>query len=374
MNNFNESFFINNLQYFKDQMDQGKISYDDILRKYMHELHANEIVLLSYYIAAVNIEAVFDEINGPDHGYIPFDGIVLTDTFESTERERVLDDDMFDDNDYCLKEQMKQPITVIMSNPPYSVGQKNANDDNQNVRYPNLEKNIQNTYVKNGKSVLSKGAYDSYIKAFRWASDRINDKGIIGFVTNGSFIDSNSTDGFRASIYKEFNYLYIFNLRGNQRTQGKKSRKEGGKIFGSSSTAPIAISILIKDGSKNHQIFYHDIGDYLSREEKLNRIRNFSTILNENMDWTEILPDYNDDWINHRVPNYQKYAVIFGKQDSPFLSNAVGIATNRDIWVSGFSKEQVIYNTNRMVNYYNELLKRNLQIKQNNFTIDDKIK
>lgn len=368
------TFITQTLQYFKDQMDQGKISYDDILRKYMHELHANEIVLLSYYIAAVNIEAVFDEINGPDHGYIPFDGIVLTDTFESTERERVLDDDMFDDNDYRLKEQMKQPITVIMSNPPYSVGQKNANDDNQNVRYPNLEKNIQNTYVKNSKSVLSKGAYDSYIKAFRWASDRINDKGIIGFVTNGSFIDSNSTDGFRASIYKEFNYLYIFNLRGNQRTQGKKSRKEGGKIFGSSSTAPIAISILIKDGSKNHQIFYHDIGDYLSREEKLNRIRNFSTILNENMDWTEILPDYNDDWINHRVPNYQKYAVISGKQDSPFLSNAVGIATNRDIWVSGFSKEQVIYNTNRMVNYYNELLKRNLQIKQNNFTIDDKIK
>ena len=340
----------------------------------MHELHANEIVLLSYYIAAINIEAVFDEINGPDHGYIPFDGIVLTDTFESTERERVLDDDMFDDNDHRLKEQMKQPITVIISNPPYSVGQKNANDNNQNVRYPKLEKNIQETYVKNSKSVLSKGAYDSYIKAFRWASDRINDKGIIGFITNGSFLDSSSTDGFRASLYKEFNYLYIFNLRGNQRTQGEQSRKEGGKIFGSGSRAPIAISILIKDGSDNHQIFYHDIGDYLSRKEKLNLIKKFGTILNQDIDWDKIVPDDNYDWINQRDPNYQKYPLISGEQDSPFLTNAVGINTGRDAWVTGFSRKKVICNTDHMVNNYNNLLKGNLKTKRNDLNIDDKIK
>ena len=368
------TFITRTLQYFKGQMDQGKISYDDILRKYMHELHANEIVLLSYYIAAINIEAVFDEINGPDHGYIPFDGIVLTDTFESTERERVLDDDMFDDNDHRLKEQMKQPITVIISNPPYSVGQKNANDNNQNVRYPKLEKNIQETYVKNSKSVLSKGAYDSYIKAFRWASDRINDKGIIGFITNGSFLDSSSTDGFRASLYKEFNYLYIFNLRGNQRTQGEQSRKEGGKIFGSGSRAPIAISILIKDGSDNHQIFYHDIGDYLSRKEKLNLIKKFGTILNQDIDWDKIVPDDNYDWINQRDPNYQKYPLISGEQDSPFLTNAVGINTGRDAWVTGFSRKKVICNTDHMVNNYNNLLKGNLKTKRNDLNIDDKIK
>ena len=368
------TFITRTLQYFKGQMDQGKISYDDILRKYMHELHANEIVLLSYYIAAINIEAVFDEINGPDHGYIPFDGIVLTDTFESTERERVLDDDMFDDNDHRLKEQMKQPITVIISNPPYSVGQKNANDNNQNVRYPKLEKNIQETYVKNSKSVLSKGAYDSYIKAFRWASDRINDKGIIGFITNGSFLDSSSTDGFRASLYKEFNFLYIFNLRGNQRTQGEQSRKEGGKIFGSGSRAPIAISILIKDGSDNHQIFYHDIGDYLSRKEKLNIIKKFGTILNQDIDWDKIVPDDNYDWINQRDPNYQKYPLISGEQDSPFLTNAVGINTGRDAWVTGFSRKKVICNTDHMVNNYNNLLKGNLKTKRNDLNIDDKIK
>ena len=348
------TFITRTLQYLKGQMDQGKISYDDILRKYMHEFHANEIVLLSYYIAAINIEAVFDEVNGPNHGYVPFDGIVLTDTFESTERERVLDDDMFDDNDHRLKEQMKQPITVIISNPPYSVGQKNANDDNQNVRYPNLEKNIQHTYVKNSSAYNFVSLYDSYIKAFRWASDRLGENGIIGFVTNGSYIDSKSTDGFRLSLYKEFNYLYIFNLRGNQRTQGEQSRKEGGKIFGSGSRAPIAISILIKDGSDNHQIFYHDIGDYLSRKEKLNLIRNFSTILNENMEWTKIDPDDNDDWINQRDSRFDTFRSL---KNDIFKDATNGSKSNRDSWVVGFSKNKIISNSLNMVDIFNRQVK-----------------
>ncbi|WP_187153902.1 type ISP restriction/modification enzyme [Lactobacillus kimbladii] len=353
------TFITRTLQYFKEQMDQGKISYDDILRKYMHELHANEIVLLSYYIAAINIEAVFDEVNGPDHGYVPFDGIVLTDTFESTEREGVLDDDMFDDNDHRLKEQMRQPITVIMSNPPYSAGQKNQNDDNQNVHYPKLDKKIQQIYVANSSSGYSKGTYDTYIKAFRWASDRINDKGIIGFITNGSFLDSSSTDGFRASLYKEFNYLYIFNLRGNARTSGEKRRQEKDNIFGQGTRTPIAISILIKDGSDNHQIFYHDIGDYLSRKEKLNIIKKFGTILNPNIDWDKIEPDNNNDWINRKDPNYQKYTWISDDNNSlkgVFITHALGIVSNRDMWVYGYSAEKVYENVKKLIdNYNNEL-------------------
>ncbi|WP_414689814.1 Eco57I restriction-modification methylase domain-containing protein, partial [Oenococcus oeni] len=209
------------------------------------------------------IEAVFDEINGPEK-YIPFDGIVLTDTFESTEQTETLDQDLFGGNNERLKKQQEVPITAIIANPPYSVGQNNQNDNQQNVHYSKLEAHIASTYVQNSQSGLSKGVYDSYIKAFRWATDRIGDKGVIGFVTNGSFLDSGSTDGFRKSLYDEFNYLYIFNLRGNQRTQGEQSRKEGGKIFGSGSRAPIAISILVRDGSDQHELLYHDIGDYLS--------------------------------------------------------------------------------------------------------------
>ena len=349
------TFITRTLQYLKEQMNQGVITFEDILDKYNNELHANEIVLLSYYIASINIEAVFDEVNGPDRGYEPFKGIVLTDTFESTEREDSFADELLGENNERLRKQQEQPITAIIGNPPYSVGQKNANDDNQNTRYLKLEESIQKTYVENSKASLSKGAYDSYIKAFRWATDRLADNGVIAFVTNGSFLDSKSTDGFRASLYKEFNHLYIFNLRGNQRTQGEQSRKEGGKIFGSGSRAPIAISILVKDGSNSHEIHYHDIGDYLSQKEKLNVISGFSSI--ESIAWSEIIPDTNNDWINQRDPNYQQYVNIVGEEKSPFSSNAPGVSTNRDIWVSGFSKKKTIKNTEYMVANYNEAVK-----------------
>lgn len=349
------TFITRTLQYLKEQMEQGEITFADILHKYNNELHANEIVLLSYYIASINIEAVFDEVNGPNRGYEPFKGIVLTDTFESTEREDSFVDKLLGENNERLRKQQEQPITAIIGNPPYSVGQKNANDDNQNTRYLKLEESIQKTYVENSKASLSKGAYDSYIKAFRWATDRLADNGVIAFVTNGSFLDSKSTDGFRASLYKEFNHLYIFNLRGNQRTQGEQSRKEGGKIFGSGSRAPIAISILVKDGSNSHEIHYHDIGDYLSQKEKLNVISGFSSI--ESIAWSEIIPDINNDWINQRDPNYQQYVNIVGEEKSPFSSNAPGVSTNRDIWVSGFSKEKTIKNTEYMVANYNEAVK-----------------
>ncbi len=372
------TFITRTLQYFKGQMDQGKISYDDILRKYMHELHANEIVLLSYYIAAINIETVFDEISGPDHGYIPFDGIVLTDTFESTEREGVLNDDMFYDNNRRLKEQIKQPITVIISNPPYNSGKKNENDNIKKMAYPNLFKSISKTYIKksiNYKKNNSKmmSMHDSYVLAIRWASNKIGNKGVIGFVTNGSYIDAVASDGLRKSLYDEFNYLYIFNLKGDQRTQGEQSRKEGGKIFGSGSRTPIAISILIRDGTNNHQIFYHDIGNYLSRKEKLNLIKKFGTISNKKMRWDKIKPDNNNDWINNRNNDFKKYLSLSDEENSLFKVRDSGIATHRDVWVNSFSKRSVSENVKRMISNYNteidKLSKLNLNI--NKYNIDD---
>ena len=354
------TFITRTLQYLKEQLDAGKITYNDILRKYMHELHANEIVLLSYYIAAINIEAVFEEISDSKQ-YQPFDGIVLTDTFESTEQNDSFEDELFGQNNDRLKEEQAYPITAIIANPPYSVGQKNQNDDSQNIKYPLLDNEIQNTYVKNSKTGLSKGAYDTYIKAFRWASDRIGDRGVIGFVTNGSYLDSSSTDGFRASLYKEFNHLYIFNLRGNQRTSGETSRKEGGKIFGSGSRAPIAISVLIKDGSDKHEIFYHDIGDYLSRNEKFEIISKFNSI--KNIDWQKITPDDNNDWLNQRDPNYQKYSWIADDKNiskGVFLNHALGVETNRDPWVYNFGQSIVERNLRKLIENYNIELNRYL--------------
>ena len=204
------TFITRTLQYLKQQMDEGKITYDDILRKYMHELHANEIVLLSYYIAAINIEAVFDEVNGPDRGYVPFDGIVLTDTFESTERQDSFMDDLFGENNERLKKQQEVPITAIISNPPYSAGQKNANDDNQNVHYLKLEDEIRKLYVAKNNVHNVNSIYDSYVKAIRWASDRIRENGIIGFITNSGYIDSRAFRTFRQHLLQEFNYVYVY--------------------------------------------------------------------------------------------------------------------------------------------------------------------
>ena len=349
------TFITRTLHYLKSLKDSGEITFDDILRKYTQELHANEIVLLSYYIAAINIEAVFDEING-DEPYTPFEGIVLTDTFESTETEDTLDDSFFGTNDKRLKRQQEKPITAIIGNPPYSIGQTNANDNNKNISYPKLEKRLEETYVVKSSTTLTKGLYDSYVKAFRWASDRLKNQGVIGFVTNGNYLNTNSADGLRAGLYEEFNHLYIFNLRGDQRTLGEQSRREGGKIFGSGSRTPVAISILVKDGSDSHELHYHDIGDYLSQKEKLAIISGFGDV--SQLDWQEIIPDENNDWLNQRDPNYQKYASLAGDSTSVFNNNSMGILTSRDAWVYGYSKEKVAQNTERLVQNYNNELKR----------------
>ena len=301
------TFITRTLHYLKSLMDKGEMSYADLVRKYTQELHANEIVLLSYYIAAINIEAVFYDING-EEDYLPFEGIVLTDTFESTESEDTLDDSFFGTNDKRLKRQQEKPITAIIGNPPYSIGQGSQNDNNKNISYPKLDKRLSDTYVAKSNAGLTKGLYDSYVKAFRWASDRLKGQGVIGFVTNGGYLNSNSTDGLRAGLYEEFNRLYIFNMRGNAHGLGEIRKKEGGNVFGAGTRTSVAISILVKDGSDNHEIHYHDIGDYLSQKDKLNIISDFGDI--SAIDWQSIEPDDNNDWLNQRDPNYQYYSSL----------------------------------------------------------------
>lgn len=342
------TFIVRTLTYLKDKMDEGGISLADITSKFMKELHANEIVLLSYYIAAINIEATFDDIHDNEVEYEPFEGIVLTDTFESTENESSLNDIYFGMNDKRLKRQQDSPITAIIGNPPYSVGQNSANDDNRNQMYPKLDERIRKTYVETSKVSNPGSIYDSYIKAIRWSSDRIKDKGIIAFVSNGQFIDSQSADGLRKSLYEEFNHLYIFNLRGDQRTKGEMSRREGGKIFGSGSRTPIAISILVKDGSDAHELHYHDIGDYLSRDEKLEVLSKTTSV--KDIAWKNIVPDINNDWINQRDEIYLDYPAM---DKDIFEMNTLGISTNRDNWIIGFNKKSIENNMSNMIKNYN---------------------
>ena len=342
------------------------IPLEDLSHKYKNEIHANEIVPLAYYIAAINIESVFHDLVKKEAEYQAFEGICLTDTFETHEDKSEFKDFGANlDNSDRISRQKKQEIRVIMGNPPYSAGQDSANDNTQNNEYPALDKRIAESYVAKTTATNKNSLYDSYIRAIRWATDRIGDKGVIGFITNGGWLDSNSADGLRQCLSEEFSKLYIFHLRGNQRTQGERSRQEGGKIFGSGSRAPIVISILIKNPeiAERGKIYFHDIGDYLTREEKLQIISNFKSIsgITDQNGWLEIIPDKFNDWINQRDPNFDNYISIGDKKDknaiSAFENYSGGIKTNRDAWCWNFSANTVAKNIGSMVDVYNAELR-----------------
>ena len=347
-------------------LQSGLISKADLKRKYQNEIHANEIVLLAYYIAAVNIENAYHDLVG-EKGYESFEGICLTDTFqlgeESTDQ---LFSRIFPQNSERVEKQKKSSLRVIIGNPPYSVGQRSANDNAANQNYPRLEEAIAATYVEKSLTTMNKANYDSYIKAFRWSTDRLSkdNGGIIGFVTNGSWLEGNTKSGFRLTIEKEFSSIYVFNLRGNQRTSGELSRREGGKIFGSGSRAPICITLLIKNPAKFDQkcrIYYYDIGDYLSREEKLCIIKDFSSSGNPSFPWEEIHPNEFGDWVSKRSDLFESFTPVADKskkEQSVFSINSNGIVTNRDAWVYNYSKGKLSANVASMIGFYNKEVER----------------
>jgi predicted helicase len=350
-------------------LQSGLIDKKDLKRKYQKELHANEIVLLAYYIAAVNIENSYHDLQNESLEYESFNGICLTDTFqlgESDNAEKVFSE-MFPQNSARVQAQKKAPIRVIMGNPPYSIGQKSANDNAQNQKYEKLDARIAETYAKESNAGLNKSLYDAYVKAFRWSSDRLDENnengGVIAFISNGAWLDGNSTDGFRKSLEKEFSSIYVFNLRGNQRTSGELSRKEGGKIFGSGSRTPISITLLVKNPeSKNEKakIYYHDIGDYLNRDEKLNILKEMKSVGNDKMKWKELKPNEHGDWVNQRNESFDEFIPIQPakkfdtKSQSFFKTYAIGVATNRDAWIYNFSEKEIEKNMSRMIDFYNQ--------------------
>ncbi len=357
-------------------LQSGLIKDEDFKRKYESEIRANEIVLLAYYIASINIENEFHSIlntelyfNGEEKKYTPFQGICLTDTFQLAENKpgTALFSEMFPVNSRRVQEQMETPIHIVIGNPPYSIGQKSANDNNQNLKYTKLDSDIEKTYVENSTAINKKSCYDSYIRAFRWATDRLDPEcgGIIGFVTNGAWLDNNSLDGFRKCLEKDFAKIYVFNLRGNQRTSGELSRKEGGKIFGSGSRNPIAITILVKHRGQNKdgqkaEIFYRDIGDYLTREQKLKILKTAKSV--ENLEMTVLHPNEAGDWISMRNDSFAEY-IALGEKDKKNTSDYEktfftteyynGLGTSRDVWVYNSSKKILTENIQKTIKYFN---------------------
>lgn len=359
-------------------LQSGLIRPEDMERKYLNEIHCNEIVLLAYYIADVNIESVFHDITRRET-YLPYSGICLTDTFQLAEKKHnELFTEFFQDNSKRVKKQMATHVRVIVGNPPYSIGQKSANDNAQNLSYPYLDNRVSETYAAKSSANLTKSLYDTYIKAFRWASDRIpkDAGGVVAFISNGAWLDGTGQDGMRRCFEEEFTSIYVLNLRGNQRTSGELSRKEGGKIFGSGSRTPIAITFLVKNPSKKGQkatIYYHDIGNYLTREQKLKMVKDFRSISSQKLDWQVITPNEKADWINQRDGVFDSLIPLAPDKkfslntQSIFSTYAIGVATNRDAWVSGFSREKIADNMQSMIAFYNQ------QIGKSDISTDDRM-
>ena len=346
-------------------LQSGLIKPEDLARKYANELFATEIMLLAYYVSAVNIETTYNALceeaalrNGaPAPEYAPFTNIALADTFQIHEEGDIPDLNVFRENNATIERQKAASINVVIGNPPYSVGQKSANDLNSNLKYPSLDKRIAETYAAKSTATNKNSLYDSYLRAFRWATDRIGDRGVVAFVSNGGWVDGNTGDGVRLSMAEDFTNLYVFNLRGNSRTAGELARREGGNVFG----VRVGVSILI--GVKNHpktgfDLHYRNIGDFLSSEEKLKVVEK-STV--DSPKWQPITPNAKGDWLNQRSEEFETWPVIGEKKGNSiryFDSFSAGLQTNRDAWVYSFSRECLEGQVVRLRKSYSEALQK----------------
>ncbi len=343
--------------------ENALISDEALKEKFQKNLFAFDIVLLSYYIALINITQA---AQNRDSSLKNFKNIALTDSLDYLEEKTnkgvlPLYEDLKENKD--IKDTIeKQNIRVIIGNPPYSAGAKSENDNNQNLSHPKLEKWVYETYGKNSTSRnVGKTTRDTLIQSIRMASDLLKDKGVIGFVVNGSFIDSKSADGFRKCVAKEFSHLYVLNLRGNARTSGENRKKEGDGIFDSGSRATVAIIFFVKDKSvPNNTIFYYEVGDYLKREAKLNLLAGFENL--DSVPFKEITPNDKGDWINQRNDDFEKLIPLKRdkklQNDSIFDINSGGVVSDRDPWVYNFSPNTLMQSVQKCIDTYNADLKR----------------
>lgn len=365
-------------------IQSGLIHKDALERKYKKELHANEIVLLAYYIASVNIENAYHDAMQEQLGYYtPFDGICLTDTFQlyedqNNDLERLKFADVFPDNSKRVIAESKTPMQVIIGNPPYSGKQKRANDDAQNEYYEKLDKRIGDTYAANTNATNKNVLHDSYIKAIRWASDRLDKAGgIIGFVTNSGWLDGNAMDGLRACMEKEFSSIYVFNLKGGIRNQSREgAKKQGQSVFNIMTGTAILILVKKKENNGKANIYYREIDDYLNRQEKLESIKQIKSVATNSFVQRVIKPNEAHDWLNQRSELFTQFTVIGDKKDknnnhtvfSDFYSN--GLKTQRDAWCYNYSSKKICMNMQKTIDFYNQEREKYYKIKNYVLPID----
>ena len=343
-------------------LQSGLIAPEDLERKYRQELHANELVLLAYYIAAINIETVFHSLAGRDE-YMPFEGICLTDTFALHEGGDLLSSYLKDNSDR-RERQKGTDIRVIIGNPPYSAGQRSANDNAQNVAYAGLDRRIAETYAAGSVQTSVKNLYDSYIRAIRWGSDRLGKAGVMAYVSGSAWIERAFADGMRKCLTDEFASVHVFHLRGDIRKSMLSGGKagEGGNVFGQGSMTGIAITIFVKnqEAKKQGRIFFYGIRDYLDQKQKLDIVRNFGSIggIDKAGGWTRITPDMHGDWLDQRDDSFEAFLKIGDKKDGLvevlFGNYSIGVATGRDAWCINPSRTGLASNIEATIRFYNE--------------------
>ncbi|MCP9296920.1 MAG: N-6 DNA methylase, partial [Planktothrix agardhii LY1] len=328
--------------------------------KYEHEIHCNEVEILPYYIANLNIEFTYQQKMGncPE-----FHNICFMDTLDHT----VFADKQLEllsmtvENTARIKRQNDRKISVIMGNPPYNAKQENFNQNNANRYYQAIDNSIKETYIKQGKSQNQIVVYDMYTRFIRWASNRLSKNGIIAFITNSSFIDAKAFDGFRKVVSQEFSEIYVIDLGGNVRTNPKLSGTVH-NVFGIQTG--VAISFLVKKSENDQErcrVFYTRRSEFDTSDEKLNFLA--TTKFNE-IDFQHINPDKNNNWINQTDNNFDSLLPLVSKKilldNSLFLLSSLGILTNRDEWVYDYSNQNLI---NKMLFFnkiYNQSVKNNV--------------
>jgi predicted helicase len=305
-----------------------RLSKRDLPRVYKEQLFANEVMLMPYYIAALNIEHAYLELSGQ---YEPFDGLCFVDTLDLAEDRQL---PMFSEaNTERVDRERKAQITVIIGNPPYNVGQLNENDNNKNRKYPVIDRRIHDTYAKDSKATNKNALSDAYVKFFRWATDRLGGRdGVVCFVSNSGFVHGVSFDGLRRHLAQDFQRIYHFDFRGNARTAGERRRREGGNIFRDQIRVGVGITVLIRNAHPGRtQIRYHNVADYWRAEEKTSYLASFSGIAD--VPWRVLTPDSNHTWL---VPEHAIEFSVFAPIDGIFAMHSRGVVTCRDAVVYDF--------------------------------------
>ena len=347
---------------------------------YQNRLFANEVLLMPYYIAALNIEHTYRELTGQ---YEPFEGLCLVDTLDLAERVQQTLDIFAPKNTARVLRQKDAPITVIIGNPPYNVGQQSENDNNKNRRYPVLDNNIRQSYAKDSKATLKNQLYDAYVRFFRWATDRLEGRdGIVCFVSNNSFIDSITFDGMRKHLAQDFQQIYIIDLKGNVR---QDSMREGipigpqHTVFGLAAMVGISITILVKKANTPAKIYYTTVDWKAKREEKFAFLAQSKTLSGINL--RELHPDTKSTWLTgeHDVEFAQFLPIGTkdrkmrrkGHEETIFNTYSSGIKTNRDDTLYSFDQRQLLTRMAHFVENYNSEIDRYKRAGEPKPDIDD---